>query len=197
MSVIRHESCGRAILSTRHTGRVDFRRERMPAPTSLEGIDRDDQPRQSWTYDFSAKSRPVQLGVRPGCAELSTRVFADHKDYRTRLSSWYGPPFTKLPSLGTPRRMRKAGLCRACSIPSRGGRRANLGQSDQFLARSRVRRAVLTRSVQPRPALAFGMFAPCTVRARLGIWSDSAWLAWLLERATTFRQVFRGISSTR
>lgn len=81
-----------AMLSTRHTGRVDFRRERMPAPTWLEGISRDERMRKSWTYDISWKCRPVQLGVHSGCAEHATRVFTKNKVHWMRLSSWYGPP---------------------------------------------------------------------------------------------------------
>jgi hypothetical protein len=71
------------MLSTRHTGRVDFRRERMPAPTWLEGTSRDERMRKSWTNDVSGKSRPVQSGVHPGCAESSTRDFADQEVKRS------------------------------------------------------------------------------------------------------------------
>lgn len=95
-SAIFHETYEGAILYTRHTGRVDFRRERMPAPTSLEGTFRDEGMRQSWTYDFGAKSRPVQPGVHSGCAEYSTRAYAGRGTCWSWLSSWYGPRLSEI-----------------------------------------------------------------------------------------------------
>jgi len=85
------ESREGAILSTRHNWRVDFRCQRMSAPTLLEETYRDEGLRQSWTHDFGGRSRPVQPGVHSGCAEHSTRVSTEHEVYWTRFPSWYGP----------------------------------------------------------------------------------------------------------
>ena len=90
-SAICPELHGGAILSMCHTRRVDFRRERIPAPTLLEGAKRDEGPHRSWNYDFREKSRPVQSGVHLGCAARSTRDFTEHEVSWTRLPSWYGP----------------------------------------------------------------------------------------------------------
>jgi hypothetical protein len=68
----------------------------MLASTPLEASSRDEELLQSWTYDFSAKRRPVQLGVHSGCAEYSTKGFAEHEVSRTRLSSWYGPLLSEI-----------------------------------------------------------------------------------------------------